>query len=391
MIRQILIIAFAMGLFGGTLKGGNTSQYQETKDAGQIKNIIHPGPNANRDWENLENALQHDSSYAHIDLQQENHHSHYFYAFDFNFNIPSNINLEGFEVTIHKQAESHQSNIISQELRLVYDSNFHYSDNIANNEIWPDPSASSFKTTYGGPNDTWGLDSLSASVLNDSTFGIAFVAARNGNQGSSIEGKIDLISFTFYSDDSPLPVELTVFKADAKDQKVELNWETASEQNSSHFIVERSNNKKEFSTIGKVDAAGHSQSTQKYSFKDHHPEEGENYYRLKKVDNDDSFERSRWVHAAFKKPVKNPESPTFYPNPLNSGQKFKFSYSSDSDKVGEISILNLQGDRVFNFEIDLNKNRTEYDLPVPELPEGIYILRKVTDNKPAHVERIQIR
>ena len=94
-------------------------------------------------------------------------------------------------------------------------------------------------------------------------------------------------TFTKYSPVStvsPLPVEFLSFDAFKNNQVVDVKWETISERNSSHFIVERSSDGKNFVAIGRVEAAGNSTSNIKYIFVDNKPVQGINYYRLLQVD-----------------------------------------------------------------------------------------------------------
>ena len=70
----------------------------------------------------------------------------------------------------------------------------------------------------------------------------------------------------------PLPVELIEFQAkDLGNSKSQLNWSTASEVNSDYFEVLRSENGRDFTSIGTVTAAGDSDQTIHYSFQDESP------------------------------------------------------------------------------------------------------------------------
>ncbi len=89
-----------------------------------------------------------------------------------------------------------------------------------------------------------------------------------------------------------LPVVLSQFTATKKQDVVQLQWKTDQEQNSREFIIERSADGNNYSAIGAVAAVGNSNSAQYYSFTDNVPQKGNNYYRLKFVDNDDKFNYS---------------------------------------------------------------------------------------------------
>lgn len=85
----------------------------------------------------------------------------------------------------------------------------------------------------------------------------------------------------------PLPVELLYFSETCNGSLPELSWATASEQNSSHFAIERSADATVWEEIGQVAAAGTSQATHEYRFLDSDPLDGTiSYYRLVQVDMD---------------------------------------------------------------------------------------------------------
>lgn len=84
----------------------------------------------------------------------------------------------------------------------------------------------------------------------------------------------------------PLPILLTDFNASRQDNAALLQWQTAQEENTREFLVQRSPDGTTFSTIGTVAAAGNSSITLDYSFVDGSPLTGNNYYRLEELDED---------------------------------------------------------------------------------------------------------
>ncbi len=83
-----------------------------------------------------------------------------------------------------------------------------------------------------------------------------------------------------------LPIELISFTATDADEVVRLYWATASETNTSHYVVERSADGVGFTPIGSMAAAGESVTLRTYTLDDTRPMEGLNYYRLKQLDLD---------------------------------------------------------------------------------------------------------
>jgi len=84
----------------------------------------------------------------------------------------------------------------------------------------------------------------------------------------------------------PLPVELLYFTADKEPTYNLVHWATASENNSSHFILERSTDGSEWRTIETVPAAGNSTEKLTYTIIDATHPATLNYYRLLQYDID---------------------------------------------------------------------------------------------------------
>src|SRR5690606_7721353 len=76
--------------------------------------------------------------------------------------------------------------------------------------------------------------------------------------------------------DCLLPVEFLDFQATPGAHQVDLKWHTASERNTSHFVVERSFDGFTFEPIGQVAAMGNTSNVTRYDFVDRSPKLGVN-------------------------------------------------------------------------------------------------------------------
>jgi hypothetical protein len=83
-----------------------------------------------------------------------------------------------------------------------------------------------------------------------------------------------------------LPVELLYFEGNAYDKINYLEWATATEHNSSHFVVEKSTDGWEWQSIGQLDAAINSTQELRYNLTDDNVMPVLNYYRLRQFDID---------------------------------------------------------------------------------------------------------
>ncbi len=167
-----------------------------------------------------------------------------------------------------------------------------------------------------------------------------------------------------------LPVELTSFTAELKNNSVELYWTTATEVNNYGFNVEHRIENGEWNKIGFVQGHGNSNSPKEYSFTDS-PLGGINFkYRLKQIDFDGTSEYSDEIEVNLIPPsrltlVQN------YPNPFNPTTNISFEIPVKSNVV--IKIYNVIGSEVADL---LNEEklpgRYQVEFNASYLPSGIY-------------------
>jgi hypothetical protein len=87
-----------------------------------------------------------------------------------------------------------------------------------------------------------------------------------------------------------LPIDLVYFTAEAKTNKVEIEWKVAQEVNNDYFEIQKSINCLDWEVIARKDGLGTHNFTLTYNYIDYKPFFGVTYYRLKQVDYDGSYE-----------------------------------------------------------------------------------------------------
>jgi len=97
----------------------------------------------------------------------------------------------------------------------------------------------------------------------------------------------------------PLEVKLTSFNAQAQNKNSLVSWITASEKNSAYFDVEHSTDGRIFTKVGNVKAQGTTDISHNYSYVHTTPVNGVNYYRLKMVDMDGTYQYSETRTVRF--------------------------------------------------------------------------------------------
>lgn len=94
----------------------------------------------------------------------------------------------------------------------------------------------------------------------------------------------------------PMPVRLVSFTAQKSEKAIVLEWITSAEANNKGFNIERSADARDWTSIGFVSSQsveGNSSQKLNYQFWDTEPQIGMNYYRLKQIDFDGTYEYSR--------------------------------------------------------------------------------------------------
>lgn len=169
---------------------------------------------------------------------------------------------------------------------------------------------------------------------------------------------------------SPLPVTLHAFTATAiNNSKVLIKWQTGSEINSDHFVVERSADRSHWEDISKVAAAGNSNNVQQYQSTDNQPYKGVSYYRLRQVDKDGSTELS----VIRKVNIEAGISFSAYPNPVRT----MLIVNASATQLKELRIFSQSGQQVTSLiTISISGNTATIDMH--RLTPGTYFLRAGT-------------
>lgn len=164
---------------------------------------------------------------------------------------------------------------------------------------------------------------------------------------------------------TPLPVELISFKAKAQNQSVLLTWSTATEINNKDFIIERSQNGKDWSSIGLVNGAGNSTVKLDYQFIDEKPKYGTVYYQLKQTDFDGRYKYSSTVSVDLEKASEL----SVYPNPSTGS----FAIVSDFEiQPEQVKFINMLGSSI---PISVSKKEAEIIIDPVEISSGIYFIQ----------------
>ena len=164
-----------------------------------------------------------------------------------------------------------------------------------------------------------------------------------------------------------LPVELEKFRATKEPGKVKLNWTTLSENNNDYFAIERSANGKDFESIGKLNGRGTSYDIHDYIFFDLSPYAGNNYYRLKQYDYDDTFTYSPVVSVNFDETFKIRLYPTLAQSSIH------LVFTEETSETSLLYLFDATGRLMQEHQVD--SGVTEHEIDIEALTPGTYFLK----------------
>ncbi|MFP4529481.1 MAG: T9SS type A sorting domain-containing protein, partial [Candidatus Kapaibacterium sp.] len=170
-----------------------------------------------------------------------------------------------------------------------------------------------------------------------------------------------------------IPVELMSFDARQRGRSVEIDWTTASEQNSSKFEVQRAEGNDLFTTVGQLPAAGQSGYQRHYGpVVDNDVQYGHTYvYRLKMIDKDGSFDLSDEKTVTVTGAEGEAWIDGVMPNPATVNTRLVYGLSSEMNV--NVDLYDMAGRKVANvFKGMASSGINELPLETADLPNGVY-------------------
>jgi hypothetical protein len=184
----------------------------------------------------------------------------------------------------------------------------------------------------------------------------------------------------------PLPVDGLIAQANLSGTVTTVKWLTLSEQNTDHFLLERSLDNIRFIAIGKpVDAAKNSISKQEYQQQDNISSLMQNpvvYYRVKLIDIDGRVKYSNVVAVRLNGVV----GITAWPNPFVTSITVNISTIQNTELT--IRLVDMAGRTVLTNNQQASRGISQVTLSgLDKLSKGVYLLDvtdRVSGNKTVH-------
>ena len=172
-----------------------------------------------------------------------------------------------------------------------------------------------------------------------------------------------------------LPITLLNFTGKLQSDNTSLQWSTLSEQNSSHFNIEKSLDGTTYRTIGEVKATGNSNTERRYSFLDKEFAADYNYYRLNMIDNDN---RSKLSDVVIIRNTKNSQGMFVINNPFTDYISVRFGKVPQGQVKLQLTDLSGRLIQTESFK-GLSQNFIKWNVNSKALSKGVYVLSAVVD------------
>ncbi len=178
-----------------------------------------------------------------------------------------------------------------------------------------------------------------------------------------------------------LPIHLISFSGINNNGINKLQWKAAEANNFSHFEIEKSTNGNLFIKIGtlQVNVANN------YSFQDV-ATVATNYYRLKMLNADGTFTYSNIVKLVN---ASNKTQMIVYPNPVTTNN-LQLNITAEKNATVNFLIYNLQGKKIDKIQKIISLGNQVKDLNITHLPNGIYFIEAIIDNKQIQKQFIKL-
>jgi hypothetical protein len=165
-----------------------------------------------------------------------------------------------------------------------------------------------------------------------------------------------------------LPLSSLTINASLRSNGVEVMWLVHAEQDITKYLVERSDNGRDFYSIGTVTANGSGLASVNYSFNDIQSLKGVTYYRVKSIDNRGAGKYSVVVKV---KPGKSEAAVSIYPNPVNDKLNLIIT-NGDSYSKATAYVRNAQGRTIMQQVLNTVNGNASVD--VSKLAAGLYFI-----------------
>ena len=177
----------------------------------------------------------------------------------------------------------------------------------------------------------------------------------------------------FISAEVVLPVTLVDFNALLQTGHVKTTWTVESQTNFDKYEVQHGTNGVSFNTIKSFTAA----TSNNYFFNHLNPNNGKNYYRLKIIDNDGSFQYSPVRSVNIQKAAKV----ILFPNPVKD--VLTINLNTTDNTFFDVRLINMYGQQLWQKKVN-----GSVQVNMQKMGSGMYLLQ-IDNGKSVNSYKIQ--
>ncbi len=177
-----------------------------------------------------------------------------------------------------------------------------------------------------------------------------------------------------------LDVALSSFNAKKIDEGVRLNWSVASENKHDYYVVQRSQNSEEYSSLQTIPATSGDAYSKRYKYIDRSPHKEDNYYRLKMVAPDGSISYSKVIGLDNSGGVNQDRIDISQLSTIEN--KGYLNINARSAGKGVVKIFDVTGSTVYSKQVSLVRGNNHIQLhSLHDLSRGMYVIAVRKNNR----------
>ena len=180
----------------------------------------------------------------------------------------------------------------------------------------------------------------------------------------TVPGVTTFSPWTLAAASSPLAIDMIAYDVYLSNEKANLDWSMANENDITKFRIEKSLN-----LIDIIPFQYENTGKMIYSVTDENTEIGKWYYRITALKTDGTEEYFDWKMIEKTSEVQF----SICPNPVKSGERICISGLESATALYPVSMIDLQGKIIFSNQFISNQGNIQFNLP-SNISQGCYIL-----------------
>lgn len=175
----------------------------------------------------------------------------------------------------------------------------------------------------------------------------------------------------------PLPVEILSFGVQKEAKSNLVSWETTSEINLSHFVLESSLDGVNYSQVKTITAQGNSSKSIIYEVEDADYLHAKKWYRLKSV-NFDGESTTHPVKMVERNVSEEGWELNIFPNPSEGNVALVINSPFKQDL--DLNVVNVLGEILYHQKIACSEGLNQFNFDLNELPSGVYHVNMISSD-----------